>query len=148
MGKRVGIISVLYLLVVVLMPPLVGWTEVAWRNATVLEFAREFTNLIPLQSIVRTIHSALEIGRISDLIRFAVQILLLLPVGVLAGVSCKPLKNVLLWETFALATVYGIRLSLKLGSFDVDDILMNLIGVSIGWYIGTEPIMILRKQKK
>lgn len=136
LSKRAWIISGVYLFGIVLLPPLLGWTVVPWQDASVIEFVREFTNLIPLQGIAGTVGTVLETGRAVYLTRYAVQILLMLPVGLLCGATRRPLKDVCLQNASVLVAVYGLRILLKLGSFDVDDILLNLLGLSLGWWAG------------
>lgn len=147
LSKKGWIISGVYLLGIVLLPPLLEWTNVSRRDSSVIEFVREFTNLVPLRGIMGTVGAVLETGRVVYLTNYAVQLLLMLPVGLLCGASGGSLKDVCLQNTVVLVAVYGLRLFLKLGSFDVDDILLNLLGLSLGWCVGTVLTALLSKKK-
>ena len=75
LSKKGWIISGVYLLGIVLLPPLLEWTDVSRRDSSVIEFVREFTNLVPLRGIMGTVGAVLETGRVVYLTNYAVQLL-------------------------------------------------------------------------
>ena len=147
MGKRNWLLSVIYIAAIAFLPPVLGWTSVAQRSASVFVFIERFTNLVPLMGIVEALRIALDTGRIAYLTRYMFNMLVLIPAGLLCGLNRRQLKIVAVQYAVVLMLVYGLRVVLKLGSFDVDDILLNLLGLSLGWRAGVMLNAISKKRR-
>lgn len=136
MAKRCWFLSIVYISVIAFLPVMMGWTTVAQHGASVLEFIRHFTNIIPFRGIAESVSIVLETGRIAYLTRYALNLFVLIPAGLLCGLNRRQLKDTAVQYSVVLMLIYGLRVILKLGSFDVDDILLNLLGLSMGWLLG------------
>ena len=136
MLKKNVFFAVLYVSVIALLPPSLGWTTVAQCEASVFEFIRHFTNIVPLRGIAESVSIVLETGRIAFLTRYALNLFVLIPAGLLCGLNRSQLKDTAVQYSVVLMLIYGLRVILKLGSFDIDDILLNLLGLSMGWLLG------------
>lgn len=118
----------LYLAAVIFLPSLLGWTTVPWPDAPLRVFAGEFSNFIPLRGVL----GAISAGSLSALGQYGLHLILMVPVGLLSRKDCEKPARVCGMYALILCGLYALRLLLKLGSFDVDDILMNLIGIFVG----------------
>lgn len=145
MAKWRWVFSILYPLVVILCPPLLGWTNAPWQDASVIEYAGKFTNLIPLRGIL----DAVSTYGFAGLRPYALHLIIMMPVGLFEGFLEQGRSMLKTCGKYAvvLAAVYALRLLLKQGSFDVDDILLNLVGVSFGWYFGKLLHAVVQKKK-
>lgn len=66
------------------------------------------------------------------------NVLVFVPMGIMLPMVHKPSKNILLMFLNALIFIVGIevfQLFSNFGAFDVDDIILNILGVLIGSYI-------------
>lgn len=139
MRKKYQWIALSYIFLVILVPPLLGWTVVSWRDASFMEFARRFSNLIPLRGIWEIVTRGTGTWQLAQLKLYGLHLLVMIPLGLLVGFmeSHRGLRYALMKYLAAIVMVYGIRLVLKLGSFDMDDILMDLLGLTIGWLVAS-----------
>lgn len=131
-----------YVIVVILISPLFRLSQIAWRNASVVEFVREFTNLVPLRGIIDAVMHAVNAQNISYLRPVVVNFLVMVPLGVYCGFfmerfDFKVAGLVCMRYGALFAMLYGIRILLKMGSFDIDDILLNLVGLWLGMAAGS-----------
>lgn len=79
----------------------------------------------------------LETGLIGYLTMYALHLLLLMPVGLFCGRDRISLNHASLQCAVLLVAVYVLRVFMKLGSFDIDDIILDLLGLCIGWFFGS-----------
>lgn len=104
------------------------------------EYAKFAVNLIPFETI-KVFWRALKENRINTeiaLLNIFGNIALFLPFGFL--IPCLEKKLRALWKCAAVSfvvilVVETLQLIFKVGSFDVDDIILNLIGVIIGYAV-------------
>lgn len=92
-------------------------------------------NLILLKEITRFIVYRDQLGAVS-FFNLAGNILIFVPFGFLLPVMSRKLKgfcNVLLFSLELSLIVEVIQLMTKVGSFDVDDLLLNTIGGMLGY---------------
>lgn len=97
-------------------------------------------NLIPLRSITVYLYLLIRQPQPDLLpyawINFVGNFLLFLPLGFLLPCLCRWVRQfwrILLAALLLLTLMETLQLFTLLGSFDVDDILLNLIGVSVGY---------------
>lgn len=97
-------------------------------------------NLIPLRSITVYLYLLIRQPNVNLLpyawINFLGNLLLFLPLGFLLPCLCRWVRQfwrILLAALLLLTLMETLQLFTLLGSFDVDDILLNLIGVSVGY---------------
>ncbi len=111
-------------------------------------------NLVPFKEIKRFVVWAMnsDAGFRSMIINIFGNIFFFTPLGFFVPALCK-MKNKGLW-TFVIAlistlSVETIQLITKIGSFDVDDIILNTLGAVIGFYIYimAKRILVLSRMK-
>ena len=142
MDKKDRLIVFVYIALVILLPPLMGWTVAPWRDASLADFARRFSNLIPLRGIWESIARGRGTWLIAQLRLYGLHMAVMIPLGLLVGcfwenMTGKDMGRICLVGVFGFTVAYALRLLLKLGSFDVDDILMNVIGLWIGLFMAS-----------
>ncbi len=92
-------------------------------------YAKSNTNFRPLHSIAWYIHS----HSFSPVIG---HVLLLFPLGFMLPMLCKKAKKLLIFSSILLAfcvLIEIMQLITKLGSFDVDDIILDFLGSLLGY---------------
>lgn len=117
------------------------------------EYAKYAVNLIPFETI-NGFWRALRENRINtDIALFNIfgNIALFVPFGFL--IPCLEKKLRALWKCAAVSfvvilAVETLQLIFKVGSFDVDDIILNLIGVIIGYAVYKIAAAIYKKTSK
>ena len=92
-------------------------------------------NLEPLREIVRFVRYRHKLGMTAVILNLAGNIAVFIPFGIFVPVLFKP--DMRLWQivfsTMAASLVIEIiQLVFRVGSFDVDDILLNTLGGLIG----------------
>lgn len=111
-------------------------------------------NLIPFKEIKRFIMWSIEsdVGFESMILNILGNIFFFTPLGFFVPAVCK-FKNKGLW-TFLVAlmstlSVEIIQLITKIGSFDIDDILLNTLGAIIGYYmyVAAKKILVILRSK-
>lgn len=99
-------------------------------------------NLIPLATLYDTYHHPSP----NNLLNFAGNIALFIPYGVFLvllsprGKSSGPGAGVLLWSFALSAVLEGSQALFYIGTFDVDDLLLNTLGGLLG-YLLLRPVM-------
>jgi len=117
------------------------------------EYAKYAVNLIPFETI-NGFWRALRENRINtDIALFNIfgNIALFVPFGFL--IPCLEKKLRALWKCAAVSfvvvlAVETLQFIFKVGSFDVDDIILNLIGVIIGYAVYKIAAAIYKKTSK
>ena len=100
-----------------------------------MAYRRYSYNLEPFREIVRFIRYRHKLGMTAVVLNLAGNITVFIPFGIFVPVLFKP--DMLLWQivfsTMAASLVIEIiQLVFRVGSFDVDDILLNTLGGLIG----------------
>lgn len=104
------------------------------------QYIRTHTNLIPF-STISFYMSNLTSGMMNNSIivrNLLGNLLPFLPMGILLPVIFEKMKHFgwFLLTQFCVITVFeAIQLLTTTGSFDVDDILLNLVGAVVGWFL-------------
>lgn len=110
-----------------------AWLEI-WERRYRLQYG---INLIPFQTIVTYIKSILRGDIVAIAIRnLAGNLLMFLPLGIylpLIWKKCRNLKTTLLFSLTALIAIEILQFVTLLGSLDVDDLILNLLGIIIGY---------------
>ncbi len=92
-------------------------------------------NLIPFREISRFIRYAGTLGAVAVFINLVCNVIAFVPFGLFVGFLHKPERNVwwgLVWSfDFSLA-IELVQLVSRVGSFDVDDIILNTLGGALG----------------
>jgi glycopeptide antibiotics resistance protein len=90
-------------------------------------------NLVPLKTIVSYLLG--EKGRVIDFVELAGNIVPLMPIGFIAPLVYRTMT----WQkalVLAVATgfvIEGMQVVLRVGIFDIDDVILNALGVMIGY---------------
>ena len=108
------------------------WTENYW------ETFRQKINLIPLHTIGEFWDNLRGGGRSHAFINLAGNVIMFVPLGFFIPGVFHYAKNFLRSMLFAFITIACIeifQLFTLLGSLDVDDLLLNLVGVALGYSI-------------
>ncbi len=136
-GSRViQAIPYLYLVAMIVVYP-IFFVEPLWPRASWLAYMREFTNFVPITGMMTAIGNVVRTGRIVYLRGYLLHLLCMVPVGMyygqaMAQVNLRAAKPLLVRYGIALTVLYAIRVSTRMGTFDVDDILLNLAGMYLG----------------
>lgn len=111
-------------------------------------------NLKPLAEINRYLKYIDKLGYFSVLLNLVGNVICFIPFGFVIpvlAIRCRGLGKMLLLSFMASLLVETIQLFSKLGSFDVDDILLNTLGGLIGYLLfrlGNALLHIRHKKKK
>jgi len=95
-------------------------------------------NIVRLQPVVSTIWFIEETVSWYDIVRIVIgNIVMFIPFGFLGWVflQLKDLKRLLITFVSAIVIVEALQYFSRLGVFDIDDILLNTLGVYLGWQI-------------
>ena len=98
-----------------------------------------YCNLVPLRTIrayLRLLRHSRPVLRHVAAVNLAGNVAMFLPLGVLPPLLWPRLRRLwrlLLWTGGAIAAMEVLQLVTLLGSCDVDDLLLNLLGVLLGW---------------
>lgn len=95
-------------------------------------------NLIPFREISRFINNVEKLGVKTIFVNVFGNIFVFIPLGILLPVAFQGLKK--WYKTAVMVLVFSlcielIQLIFKIGSFDVDDLMLNLFGGIIGYII-------------
>ncbi len=108
------------------------WTENYWDD-----FTQKF-NLIPLHTITEFWNNLHGGGRSHAIINLAGNVVMFVPLGFFIPCvfrKAETFRRSMLYALITIVCVEIIQLVTLLGSLDVDDILLNMIGVVIGYLI-------------
>jgi len=132
---------------------LFGRTLGVIEGLTYEETLRHNINLIPLLTIRNYLYVILHRSNDSVLlhciINLAGNVLLFVPAGWLLPRLWKPMRNFFLFFltcALSILLVETVQLFTLLGSFDVDDVILNLAGMLLG-FIGYHIFAALRKKQ-
>lgn len=95
-------------------------------------------NLIPLRTIYNLLASYSKYGFIVWAYNLFGNIIVFMPLGFLLTSLLKrrgSLKSTLAFSFFIVLFAESMQLIMKVGVFDVDDIILNLIGCLIGYFV-------------
>lgn len=95
-------------------------------------------NILRLQPVVSTIWFIEETISWYDIVKIVIgNIVMFIPFGFLGWVfpRLKDLKRLLISFVSAIVIVEALQYFSRLGVFDIDDILLNTLGVYLGWQI-------------
>lgn len=96
-------------------------------------------NLVPLRTIGQYLgltEHAEPVSRSHAIINLAGNVVMFVPLGFflpLVASSCRKYRNHSLWVLAILLAIELLQLFTLLGSFDVDDFILNLAGAAIGY---------------
>jgi glycopeptide antibiotics resistance protein len=111
----------------------------AWGGGMTLgEYIRWHTNLVPFKSILMYIRALSDssMNREIPVLNLLGNLLMLLPMGLYLPGFIKKLRRVgifILWMTVILLVIEAAQLLLRRGSFDIDDMILNMAGALAGF---------------
>lgn len=148
-----GAALAVYVLALIYILFLRGRGNVYMQALTFDEYAKYAVNLVPFETIM-VFWRALKENRINTdiaLLNIFGNIALFVPFGFLIPVFEKKLRS--LWKCAAVSlavilVVETLQLLFKVGSFDVDDIILNMAGVVIGYAVYKIGFSIYKKTAK
>ena len=133
--KRQKLGWVLFILYLCLLAYFMFFSESFGRTDTDREYAY---NLVPLKEITRYFRYYRTLGTTLFLINIVGNIAAFMPFGfflpIISRRSRKWYNTVSFGLVFSL-TLETLQLVLRVGSFDVDDILLNTIGAALGFWV-------------
>ena len=104
------------------------------------EYLRAFTNFVPFETISLYV-SALFSGRMNidiPIKNLAGNLLMFLPLGFYLPYFAKKIMGIgkfILFSVAILLLIEAIQLLTMTGSFDIDDLILNLAGAIVGFFI-------------
>jgi glycopeptide antibiotics resistance protein len=139
--KIVSIVAIIYILIMVYLLFLmrIGGIEEA-SGLTFLQHFKQYTNFIPFRSINRY-GSALLIGTHGvsiAVINLIGNIVVFIPMGIFLPIyfdKAKKLLGIVIITIITVLSVEMIQFFTYTGTFDIDDIILNLIGSIMGFVI-------------
>ena len=133
--KRQKLGWVLFILYLCLLAYFMFFSESFGRTDTDREYAY---NLVPLKEIIRYFRYYRTLGMTLFLINIVGNIAAFMPFGfslpIISRRSRKWYNTVSFGLVFSL-TLETLQLVLRVGSFDVDDMLLNTIGAALGFWV-------------
>ena len=133
--KRQKLGWVLFLMYLCLLAYFMFFSESFGRTDTDREYAY---NLVPLKEIIRYFRYYRTLGMTLFLINIVGNIAAFMPFGfflpIISRRSRKWYNTVSFGLVFSL-TLETLQLVLRVGSFDVDDMLLNTIGAALGFWV-------------
>lgn len=148
-----GTCCLVYIILMVVLLYVKGVSACAYRLSLAKsqgywEVVLRYTNLVPLKSI-RPFLSLVSSFSLYDKIMNQIvgNILIFIPAGFFLPFFFEKQRRPFAFSVTCLLLILFIELSQVLtflGSFDVDDILLNLCGCVIGWLLFTVPYLIFR----
>lgn len=132
-----------YIAIVILVAPLFRLSHISQRNSALADYIREYSNMVPLHEIIDAITKAIQEENIYYIVPLVFNLVAMIPVGVFCGyffkqINIKVAGVVCIRYAILLAIMYGIRILLKMGSFDIDDILLNIVGLALGMFLASQ----------
>lgn len=134
--KIIRTVFILYILFV-LYKLLLGNQRI-FEQGMILANRHAFNNIIPFKSIMLYIKYFSYFSLANWLLNIFGNILIFIPFGVLFPVSTKtrsPFLNCLFSGFLLSGTIEVIQLVTALGIFDIDDTILNLTGVVVGYVV-------------
>ena len=123
-----------------------------WKSGGYLENLRSGVNLIPFKTISEQFLTVVGGGYKARhcIINLVGNVITFLPFGLLLPVlhnSLTSLRRFTLLMTVMIFSIELVQLFTLLGSFDIDDYILNIIGTSAGFGINRAVCSIIKKQK-
>lgn len=115
-----------------------------WSGFTIGDYFRNFTNFVPFRTVagyIRSYQKGFEAVAIKNLLG---NLLLFLPMGALLPFLFSRLNRfwrVLLAILGIIVAVELVQMLLRVGSIDIDDVILNLCGGMAGYPISKLPIL-------
>lgn len=111
-----------------------------WSGASMMEYAEEFVNILPFQSIISLLHSQSTIGLFSLLTHLFIGVF----PGIITGLILPSVVQKISGRFFLCSSVsgfltffYTFRLMFRCGTFDIDDIILDILGFYLGIRLST-----------
>lgn len=132
-----------YVIATILALPLFRLSRISQRNATLIDYVKEFSNVFPMHGILDAITKTMNTGNVWYFLPMFFNLLIMMPVGIFYGytkrnTNAKVKSIVCIRYTALIGFLYCIRVLLKMGCFDVDDILLNLAGLCFGMILASK----------
>lgn len=115
------------------------YSQKLWQGATLKEYVHEFSNIIPFYTVIEAIkanshnlHFTLLAHLLAGIFP-GYAVVLLCPTLLTNRRSMLRLNSIILC---GLILFYWVRVLLKCGSFDIDDVLMDMVGLWGGIKVG------------
>ena len=112
------------------------YAHIPGTNSSLLDFITRYTNLIPFDTIFTAFQYYSNTGKMYYLYPLWYNSFVLIPIGFLVRrvymIQGKRLVRFCIITVGILCAVYFLRILLKRGCFDIDDILLNVTGLCIG----------------
>ncbi len=131
-------VFILYI-ITVLYATLFGRRTRGYTDLSIWEYSARFMNLVPFKSIglyLKWIQDSNRENNYVPIVNLGVNLILLLPMGYFLPELFGKLKNFFLYTLVCflfLAFIEVIQLFTRLGSFDVDDLILNMFGAFVGF---------------
>lgn len=112
----------------------------SWSGMPLKEYLLFQSNFVPFKTIIYYIQSIID-GSINldiPLINLSANLLMFLPAGIYLPYFVKRIKSIwgcLLTILIVLILIELIQFLTRRGSFDIDDLILNMAGVAIGYLI-------------
>ena len=119
---------------------LFGGSRGYWADFSILQYAAMQMNLVPFETIALYIRAMIK-GTINLNIAIANLVgnfLLFMPMGVYLPFFLKKIRTLLDYVLYMIPVLFFVeivQLLTKRGSFDIDDLILNLSGAIIGFWI-------------
>lgn len=131
----VGLLRIISVVVTVYSCSLIYWMFIGFGRSD--HHSNEYRyNLIPFETIRRYIKYYDHFNNLTWVINLFGNVGVFIPFGMLLPliiVRFRSLPKLLLGTLIVLIMLEFLQMILRVGSFDVDDILLNMIGVSVGF---------------
>lgn len=101
-----------------------------------LALLAENINLIPFRTIAEFLHDLHGGGRSHAIINLFGNVIMFVPLGFFIPAVFKKaeaFRHTMLWSVLAIVCIEIIQLFTLLGSLDIDDVILNIIGILIGY---------------
>jgi len=106
-------------------------------------------NLTPFKTIIAYINDYREYNSTIAFKNLAGNIVLFIPIGVIFPLLFKPLLRFIRFTVFTAVLIILVELSqmlLRVGSFDIDDVILNTFGAVIGLGMTKLLLVVLRRK--
>ena len=110
----------------------------AWSNLSILEYAKSRSNFIPFKSIAMYIKMYKYGNSSVPIVNLVGNFLMFVPMGAFLPMLFKKLHNFFasMGVTFLfLAIIEVTQILTRRGSFDIDDLILNMLGAVVGFLI-------------
>ena len=117
---------------------LFGQRTVQWTNGYDFALLAENINLIPFRTIAEFLHDLHGGERSHAMINLLGNVIMFVPLGFFIPAVFKKaeaFRNTMLWSVLAIVCIEIIQLFTLLGSLDIDDVILNLVGAALGYGI-------------